>query len=72
MSFNDSKLIDSKNATISASSKTGVWDDSRTSLGGLARAADERWRPSASHYLRLKVKNDLLGGWAEMRASNSP
>ena len=38
MSFNDSKLIESKNATISASSKTGVWEDSRTSLGGLALA----------------------------------
>jgi hypothetical protein len=36
MSFNDSKFIESKNATISASSKTGVWEDSRTSLGGLA------------------------------------
>ena len=39
MSFNESGLIESKNATISASSKTGVWEDSRTSLGGLARAA---------------------------------
>src|ERR1700726_104797 len=41
MSFNDSKLIESKNATISASSKTGVCEDSRTSLGGLARAATQ-------------------------------
>src|SRR5260370_42576462 len=39
MSFNELGLIESKNATISASSKTGVWEDSRTSLGGLARAA---------------------------------
>jgi hypothetical protein len=39
MSFNDPELVESKNATISASSKTGVWEDSRTSLGGLARAA---------------------------------
>jgi hypothetical protein len=39
MSFNDSKLIESKNATISSSSKTGVWEDSRTSRGGLAREA---------------------------------
>ena len=34
-----SRLIESKNVTISASSKTGVCEDSRTSLGGLARAA---------------------------------
>jgi hypothetical protein len=39
MSFSDSKFTESKNATISASSKTGVWEDTRTSLGGLARAA---------------------------------
>jgi hypothetical protein len=39
MSFNESGLIESKNATISASSNTGVWEDSRTSLGGLVRAA---------------------------------
>ena len=38
-SFSDSELIESKNTTISASSKTGVREDSRTSLGGLARAA---------------------------------
>src|SRR5580700_6159262 len=38
MSFKEFGLIESKNATISASSKTGVWKDSRTSLGGLARA----------------------------------
>src|SRR6516164_6354032 len=39
MSFNEFGLIESKNATISASSKTGVWENSRTSLGGRARAA---------------------------------
>ena len=39
MSFNESGFIESKNATTSASSKTRVWEDSRTSLGGLARAA---------------------------------
>jgi len=39
MSFKEFGPIESKNATISASSKTGVWKDSRTSLGGLARAA---------------------------------
>ena len=40
MPFNEFGLIESKNATISVSSKTGVWEDSRTSLGGLARAAE--------------------------------
>jgi hypothetical protein len=30
MSFDDSKFIESKTATISASSKTGIWEDSRT------------------------------------------
>src|SRR5215475_7363377 len=39
ISFNESRLIESKNATISPSSKTGVCEDSRTSLGGRARAA---------------------------------
>jgi hypothetical protein len=39
MSFNEFGVIESKNATISASSKTGVCEDSRTSLGGLARVA---------------------------------
>jgi hypothetical protein len=37
MPFNELGPIESKNATISASSKTGVWEDSRTNLGGLAR-----------------------------------
>jgi hypothetical protein len=39
MSFNESKLIESKNATTSASSTTGVWEDSLTSRGGLAPTA---------------------------------
>src|ERR1700730_13842577 len=39
ISFNEFGFMEPKNATISTSSKTGVWEDSRTSLGGLARAA---------------------------------
>jgi hypothetical protein len=53
MSFNEFGLIESRNATISASSKTGVWEDSRTNLGGLARGG---WiiLNNSSHHQRIK------------------
>ena len=41
MSFNEFGLIESKNATISASSKTGVWEDSRTAPLGRTGSPDE-------------------------------
>src|SRR5277367_1230735 len=48
MSFSDSKFIESKNATISASSKTGVWEDSRTSLAAWPGQLDYTQRHLAS------------------------
>src|SRR4029077_13471845 len=57
ISFNDSKVIESKNATISASSNTGVW-------GGFSN--QPRWRGpgrwiilnNPSHHQRIKEQPD--------------
>ena len=57
MSFNESSPIESKNATSSASSKTGVWEASRTSLGGLARAAG-LYSTNPSHHQRIEEQPD--------------